>query len=208
MPKVLFLLLMGLLFAPSSIILSQTKARQRQPIVDVHLHGYPPDRFSKLPGNPVTGKPLSIATGEEHMKATLAAMKRYNIVKGVVSAPLGDLSQWYNTDPKHIILSPYFEGHTSSPLPDIKVLRSEYEANRLGAMGEIGAQYAGLSLADPKFEPYLALAEQQGVPVGIHTGLVFREYLTILVVSTFVPNSETLSLLRKCLIAIRNYGSI
>ena len=32
-------------------------------------------------------------------------------------------------------------------------------------LGEVTAQYAGLSLSDPKYEPYLALAEEFDVPV-------------------------------------------
>jgi predicted TIM-barrel fold metal-dependent hydrolase len=40
-------------------------------------------------------------------------------------------------------------------------------------MGEIGAQYAGMSLSDPRLEPYLALAEELDVPVGVHTGISF-----------------------------------
>ena len=38
-------------------------------------------------------------------------------------------------------------------------------------LGEIGAQYHGLDPSDPWFEPYLALAEEFDLPVGIHTGL-------------------------------------
>lgn len=40
-------------------------------------------------------------------------------------------------------------------------------------MGEITAQYAGLSPSDPSLEPYLALAEELDIPVGIHTGMSF-----------------------------------
>lgn len=171
--KFVLVLLALLLLAPLSSH-AQRKSTHRQPIIDVHMHGYSPEKFTSPSANPVTGKPLSVVNGEEHMKATLAAMKRYNIVKGVVSnltGTLEDLYQWHAADPARIIVSPYMEGNPSHPLPDISLLRSEYATNRLGAMGEIGAQYAGLSLADPKFEPYLALAEQLDIPVGVHTGL-------------------------------------
>lgn len=35
---------------------------------------------------------------------------------------------------------------------------------------EIGAQYLGLTLADERFEPYFALAEELDIPVGVHLG--------------------------------------
>jgi uncharacterized protein len=53
-------------------------------------------------------------------------------------------------------------------------------------LGEVGAQYAGLSLSDPKLEPYLAIAEKYDIPVGIHTGLSFPgTYITIRAVRNF-----------------------
>ena len=35
---------------------------------------------------------------------------------------------------------------------------------------EVTAQYAGLSISDPKYDPYLALAEEFDAPVAIHLG--------------------------------------
>ena len=49
-------------------------------------------------------------------------------------------------------------------------LRARFEDGRLGLLGEIGAQYEGLSPSDPQFEPYFDLAEELDIPVGIHTG--------------------------------------
>ena len=67
--------------------------------------------------------------------------------------------------------APYFEGTVPFPLPDIDVLGGLYASKRLSVMGEIGAQYGGLSPADEKLEPYFALAEKLDIPVGVHTGL-------------------------------------
>jgi uncharacterized protein len=38
-------------------------------------------------------------------------------------------------------------------------------------LGEVTAEYAGLTLSDKPFEPYLALAEGLDVPVCVHTGI-------------------------------------
>ncbi len=55
--------------------------------------------------------------------------------------------------------------------PDLTSLRAAIKAGEVCALGEMTAQYAGLTLGDPQFEPYLALAEELGLPVGVHTGL-------------------------------------
>ncbi|MBM5810557.1 MAG: amidohydrolase [Gammaproteobacteria bacterium] len=147
---------------------------EREPIIDVHLHAYGSDAFAQPVANPVTGQMSGIGSEAEHRQATLAAMRRYNIVRGYVSndnCPLEVLRRWRAADSQRIVATPYFEGTPGSPLPDVAMLRSEYQAGWLGAMGEIGAQYGGLSPADPKLEAYFALAEELDLPVGIHTGL-------------------------------------
>jgi len=58
-----------------------------------------------------------------------------------------------------------------TPLPPADELRAAFANGDLKVMGEIGAQYHGLDPSDAWFEPYLALAEEFDIPVGIHTGL-------------------------------------
>jgi predicted TIM-barrel fold metal-dependent hydrolase len=96
-------------------------------------------------------------------------MERYNIIKAVTSGPLDNVRRWRAAAPDRIIGSPIFPYF--APSPELGVLRAEYLAGRLGALGELTAQYAGLSASDPALEPYLALAEELDIPVGIHTGI-------------------------------------
>jgi Amidohydrolase. len=56
------------------------------------------------------------------------------------------------------------------PLPDLAVLRSAFTDGRMRVLGEVTTQYAGLTLDDPKYAPYLALAEELDIPVALHTG--------------------------------------
>jgi predicted TIM-barrel fold metal-dependent hydrolase len=123
---------------------------------------------SSIP-NPVTGRPSGVASDEELMQATLLEMRRYNIVKAVTSGPLEVVYRWKSEDPKRIIGGVYFDEVT--PLPDVEQLRQQFVAGRLGALGELVAQHVGLLLSDPLFEPYLTLAEECDIPVGVHTGL-------------------------------------
>jgi predicted TIM-barrel fold metal-dependent hydrolase len=160
---------------------SQTpSARRQRVIIDVHLHAYPADSaFSNRFPNPLTGKPSSVRNAEEHMRATIAQMKRLNVVKGVVSAGEGTSEvalSWSGAAPDLFVASARCDGGSApapypTPCPDVARLREALVGRRYAALGEIGAQYAGLSLSDPRFEPYLALAEELDIPVGIHTGI-------------------------------------
>ena len=156
--------------------MSAAEKPARPPVIDVHLHAYGPGEWNQAPPNPVTGAPAP-ATAEAHMRATLAAMERHNIVMGVVSGSLDAVEALRATAPGRLIGSPMFGeprvdfwGH---PLPGLEELRVLYTGGRLGAMAEVTAQYAGLSPSDPALEPYFALAEELDVPVGIHTGTSF-----------------------------------
>ncbi len=150
-------------------------AAARQPIIDVHMHAYP--ATMKMPFaivNPITGVKSPIQNGAEHMAACLAQMKQYNIVKGVVSGGEGDRLQaaidWHDRDPDRIVAGAGIRGSEDTPLPPIDTLRKLFASGKLKVLGEVTAQYAGLSISDPKYDPYLALAEEFDVPVAIHLG--------------------------------------
>lgn len=109
---------------------------------------------------------------DEYLRATLAELEHYNVVKAVTSGPLEVVYRWKEAAPDRIIGSPQFPHYPDYSLNlDLAQLREDYSTGRLGAFGEVSAQYAGLSLSDPEFEPYLALAEELGIPVGVHTGI-------------------------------------
>lgn len=148
---------------------AQNNEPGRPPIIDVHMHVYDKDaRWTHKVPNPVTGQPLTATTEQAHMQATLAEMKKYNIVKAIVSNDYQTALRWKAASPDQILVS-YAFGDSSSW--DEAFLRKEIAAGRLMALGEIGAQYAGVNPSDPQLEPYFALAEELDIPVAIHTGL-------------------------------------
>jgi uncharacterized protein len=155
---------------------ASAQGERREPIIDVHMHAYPAGVAlpASLP-NPVTGTSPGLKDGEAHLQACLAEMKRLNIVKGVVSGGDGNrlavALHWRDAAPDRIIAAAGVRGSEDTPLPEIGVLRKAFEERRLRVLGEVTAQYAGLSLSDPKYEPYLALAEELDVPVAVHTGV-------------------------------------
>ena len=141
---------------------------QRLPIIDMHLHAYPVvpgedlDFFWLLDGmRPPTST-------EQLMRATMAEMERFNIVKGWAAGPIEVVAAWKAAAPDMILGAPDFTGEDS--FPSVERLREEYESGRLDGLGELVAQIAGLTPSDPFFEPYLALAEELEIPVAFHTG--------------------------------------
>jgi 1,4-alpha-glucan branching enzyme len=71
----------------SSHTFAQRAQPRRQPIIDMHMHADPSDQFTHPNPNPVTGKDPGFKSEAEHMRATFDAMRRYSIVRGVVSGP-------------------------------------------------------------------------------------------------------------------------
>ena len=140
------------------------------PIIDMHMHSYPAEYMGE-PSilNPVTGRPSGAANDKELMQATLLEMNHYNIVKAVTSGPPEVVYRWKSEDPTRIIGGAYFDELTS--LSELDQLRQQFTAGQLGVLGELVLQHVGLTLSNPLFEPYLALAEELDIPVGVHTGI-------------------------------------
>ena len=143
------------------------------PIIDVHVHAIPLEAYPSEWGtppfrNPATGE-LSAATNNEAiMAASVRAMTRFNIVKAVVSGPLDDVHRWQAAAPDRVIGGVWLAPEVG--LPDIEILRREFESGRVSVLGELGLPYLGLTPNDPKLEPYLDLAERLDIPVALHTG--------------------------------------
>ncbi|HVL77941.1 MAG TPA: amidohydrolase family protein [Sphingomicrobium sp.] len=172
----------------------------RQPIIDMHLHvrsvsfagENPPPMctpFAVMPrsdnrvgvyegmafNREPCAEPIAAATTDEQvMRDTLAAMERLNIY-GVVSGEPNALARWMAVSPDRIIPAvdyrlPGTPGHRHVAARTIDELRRLHAQGRLQVIGEIMAQYEGVSIDDPRMEPLWALAVELNVPVAIHMG--------------------------------------
>lgn len=163
--------------AAETRISAAAESAERGPIIDVHMHAYPADAaINASLANPMEGgKPAGVKDGAAHMRACLAEMNRWNIVKGVVSGGTGDrlaaAMQWQDAAPDRVIAGAGVRGSQDVPLPELGVLRKAFSEGRFRVLGEVSSQYAGLTLSDPQFEPYLALCEEFDIPVAIHMGM-------------------------------------
>jgi predicted TIM-barrel fold metal-dependent hydrolase len=138
-----------------------------QPIIDVHMHCYTEKEWQEnsMP-NPITNKPLTAKNSADHFNETVAAMKRFNIVKGMVSGEGYQVAlNWKAADPKRFLIG---FGIDDPARLDLDVLKREIKAGHIDAIGEVDPQYWGYGPSDPILEPVFALAEEMDIPVGFH----------------------------------------
>lgn len=192
--KVRAMLLTALLYPTAA------QAEPRLPILDMHLHvrkadymgPNPPPMctpFSVMPRwdnaqpienglafqVPPCATPIPAATTDEQvMRETLAVMAKRNII-GMVSGQPELVAPWKAAAPDRIIVGLDLKIGGVSTHSHVKS-RSAAEVRELHARGafevlaEVMAQYEGIRADDPRMEPYWALAEERGIPVGIHIG--------------------------------------
>lgn len=98
----------------------------------------------------------------------LAAFDRYKLRTAVASGPIALVLELRKIAPERFVGGAAFT--ESITLPPVRTLEGHLRASRLGVLGEIDAQYAGVSLGARWLEPYWALAAALDIPVAVHTG--------------------------------------
>ena len=160
----------GWLALPPAAAQSPAPRPPARRIIDVHMHAYAADaRWTARVPTPVSGTPMTAVTETGHREATVAEMRRHNVVLAVVSGNLagGAMARWLTSDTARFRLGVAFDG------PDevtVEALRAEYRAGRLQMIGEIGAPYAGRSAGDSAYEKFFTLAEELDIPIAVHAG--------------------------------------
>jgi len=117
------------------------------------------------------------STDEELMRQSLAMLERYNI-RAVTSGDAGSLEvvdKWHAASAQRIIpaidfLDPAGDPNTGPHFRPLAELRRLVAEHKVSVFAEVAPQYDGMSPADPRLDPYFALAEELDIPVGIHMG--------------------------------------
>jgi uncharacterized protein len=186
-----------ILAASLAIALPIAAALARPPIIDMHLHARragpiegvsplcaPPSAMPRWDNSkpiesgldqPLCAHPLVAAkSGEDVMRQTIAIMKRRNII-AMASGEPKDIARWKAAAPERIIRGLDLRIVPKPPTARFQArspdeVRALYKAGSFDVLGEIMAQYEGIAPDDPRLEPYWSLAEELGIPVGIHLG--------------------------------------
>jgi predicted TIM-barrel fold metal-dependent hydrolase len=193
------LMVVGLVAVAGSALVGVSKSAvlaqpsRSLPIIDMHLHangaddnGPPPTyvcpgfertahdprlsweaAFGAMMKTPPCANPIKGAeTDEALMKSTFEILERRNIF-AVTSG--SRLERWRAAGNRRIIPAAMF--NLGPNAPSVATLRDGFAAKRYMVFGEVGIQYQGVSPSDPRFEPYLAVAEAADVPLAIHIGI-------------------------------------
>ncbi len=135
------------------------------PIIDVHRHGswpwsedapYRAETLAEMDSNHVRTAVLSITDYDDIAEWQAAAPTRL-IVAAKLPCPRNLAEPRYNCFPSD-------EGWVK-----LDWLEEQVKAGRIRAIHELSPNYYGISVANPRLDPYFALAHRHRIPVGIHT---------------------------------------
>jgi hypothetical protein len=102
---------------------------------------------------------------------TLRMMDRYNIVLGMLEGDPPVIAQWRAAAPTRFLIGrTFFIDGDRPPAAHVAVLEAAAKRGEVHLFAEIAPQYRGLGPDDPSLEPFYAMAERLGIPVGIHMG--------------------------------------
>ena len=162
-----FLIISQPMTSQNKISEARSENRYTGPIIDMHLHSYSDDFWGPAP-SPATGN-LSAATAREQMEQTFQAMEDNYIVLGAVfGKDISSLNDWYNFDSSRTLRGISLTEPSEFISPEN--FQTLIQEGKLEMLGEVTAQYFGYSPSDPEFFPIYRIAEEEEIPVGIHTG--------------------------------------
>lgn len=189
--------LLFLLLLAGTYCIAQTK--KPLPVIDMHLHalgandqgpaplsmGIPFDNFgSHDPKNDYGSTFMkALKTGQWSKKSTTSPLTddslrvqtlrsvRMNNVYAITSGDINLVRKWHAEEPKRIINSVFWDFGTSQRDGlTVDSLTKLFKSGEFKVFGEVAIQYEGYSPSDPAFEPYLKMAEELDIPVGVHIG--------------------------------------
>ena len=186
-----------LLFVQSNLLLAQKP--EKLPIIDMHLHalsvddqgpppykmGIPFDNFGYWdPKDDYTStfwkamrsgswdKRFAIAplTNDSVRIQTLRVLRKNNIY-AITSGDVFMVRRWHKDDSDRIINAVRWNFYVAKRDGlTVDSLQRLFKSGEFKVFGEITIQYEGYSASDTAFEPYLKMAEDLDIPVGIHVG--------------------------------------
>ena len=134
-------------------------------IIDVHRHGtwptgdddaYRTQMLGEMKANGVGLAVISL-TDYDHVKVWKEAAPDSFLAGVMLGCPRNSSEPRYKCFP------------SSEGWVDLAWLRGMVESGKIEAIHEVGPNYIGLSVNNPRFDPYFALAAEFDLPVGVHT---------------------------------------
>jgi predicted TIM-barrel fold metal-dependent hydrolase len=178
---------------------THAQVKRPLPVIDMHLHaigaddqGPPPlslgapfkefgpfdpkenygDVFMKaLKTGAWNEKTITSPTTDQALRDQSLAQLQKNNVYAVTSGDIPKVRQWKTLAPERIIPGVYWNFNMlKTQKLTVDSLTKLFKSREFKVFGEVTLQYDGQSPADPEFEPYLKMAEDLDIPMGIHIG--------------------------------------
>jgi predicted TIM-barrel fold metal-dependent hydrolase len=143
-----------------STLISVTLSAQ---VIDVHMHSYTEKDF--WVGKARNGFESSKTT-KEHLQQTIQKMNQHKIEYAVICGTIESLERYTKADRRFIS---GYQDYKDTLIP-VKQFEEYVQSGKIKVFGEVMAVYKGTTLADPLYQPYLAICEKYGVPVAYHSG--------------------------------------
>jgi hypothetical protein len=167
MKRLLLLLTIGISFNANA-------QKPQLPIIDIHLHAYqaiPPNMKVSWAGETYAQELSSPENATVHFQKVLMEMKKNNIRLALTSSEsLKALETWKKSWPD-LFLTGIQTTDDGIPLLSPDSLKIYFDNNQIDVLGELGLQYFGMEPDHPVMKPYYQIAEENGIPVCLHTGL-------------------------------------
>jgi len=139
-------------------------------IIDTHFHAFSFDEYGyPPPPNEITGVVPAEKNNAEVAKNMISQLNKFNIKFAIASGPVKLIKEYQAIDNKRFLGGYYFSPRYS--FPDTAEFVDLIKNGTIKVLGELGLQYAGLTLADTLMTPYLNICSRYGIPVALHTGL-------------------------------------
>lgn len=132
-------------------------------VIDMHMHSYTEKDF--WVGKARNGFESS-KDANETLDQTIQKMNEHKIEYAVVCGSIESLERYTKADKRFI---PGYQDYEDT-LISIAKFEEYVKTGKIKVFGEVMAIYKGQTLADPVYQPYLAICEKYGVPVGYHSG--------------------------------------
>jgi predicted TIM-barrel fold metal-dependent hydrolase len=148
------------------ILLAQPKTK----VIDMHVHSYSASDFGERePAADHYGNKGS-ANAEVHRKSTFTQIRKWNIIKAVVSGNPESVETWAATDSNNIVIKGILMFAPDDYGMDSVKFEQLVKDKKVEIFGEIAPYYSGGTLSDDGWQPYLRICERYDIPVAVHTG--------------------------------------
>jgi predicted TIM-barrel fold metal-dependent hydrolase len=141
-----------------------------KPIID--MHGVDPAKPFDFTAQATCKVMVSAPANDAALlRETLAEMRRFNVVAGVIAGDREIVAKWRAAAPDMFLpAANFFLDERVPPASRVAELEQRVKSGETQVFAEVTAQYRGLPPDPPALEPFYTLAERLDVPVGLHMG--------------------------------------